>query len=218
LIVSIVMAALVTVAMGAVAWLGWRRWPHIDTGARWIVGGVWASFGLSLAMLVMVVLHRHTRVAHEFQLVLNTTATLLGFACWQPRPVPRRILLVLTGLFVVTWLAVWRLAGWDDPFSVVSAPIAHTLKTAAAGFTLIVLVRVTAERWTRQLWFWFATAVMLIYGTEVILDPFWQRAFGSRDDLLLAAYVFNQLAGLVGYGLMARGLWTTTSARRPDSL
>lgn len=204
--VAAVVGALVTLAMAGVAWLGWQRWPGLDPGGRWLVVAVAVSFALSLVMLALVVVRRPTRPAHEIQLLLSTAATLLGFAAWQRRPAARRVLHGLAAGFAVLWLAVLIGGGWDSPFSLISAPVGHTLKTAAAGFTLIVLVRSTFEPLTSQVWFWFGAAVMLIYGTEVILDPFWQRAFGVRDDLLMASYLFTQLVGLAGYGLMVRGL------------
>jgi hypothetical protein len=203
---SLVVGALVTVAMAVVGWLGWRRWSVLDAGGRWLVAGVGVSLATALVMLGMVLAGRPTRAVHEIQLLLQTSVTLNGFARWQRRRSARLALLWAAAAFAIVWVGVAVGERWVGPFSTVSAPIAHTLRAAAAGYTLIAMVQATPEQWTRHLWFWFSTATMLIYGTEVVLDPLWQRAFGVRDDLVFAAYVFNQLAGLAGYALMARGL------------
>lgn len=202
-----IVGGLVTLAMVVVAGLGARRWRRLDPGGRWMVAAVWVSVVTAGVMLGMVLAGRRTRAAHEIQLLLHTTLTLLGFAWWHPSRVGRWLILAGAAAFAAVWGWVLVTERWADPFSTVSAPIAHTVKVAAAGYSLIALVRVTPHGWTRQLWFWFGTATMLIFGTEVVLDPLWQRAFGVRDDLLLASYLFTQVVGLAGYGLMTRGLW-----------
>jgi hypothetical protein len=48
---------------------------------------------------------------------------------------------------------------------------------------------------------------MVIYGTSVILDPLWASVFGVRDDLSLAAFVVNTAGNVIGYVMIAWGIW-----------
>lgn len=202
---SVAASVLVTLAMGLVAWLGWRRWVGLDAGGRWIVGSVGTSLLGSLVSLGLVVARRPTRPVFEAQLLIETGLMVIGFASWQPRRVARRALIASVPVFALVWVGALT-QGPAGPFAPVSAPIGHALKVGAAALTLIALVRAVGEQWTRHLWFWFAAAVMLIYGTEVVLDPLMEGIYRVRDDLVLAAFAFHQLASLAGYLMMARGL------------
>jgi hypothetical protein len=83
--------------------------------------------------------------------------------------------------------------------------MAHLLRVGAAAFTLVVLVPRTTEHWTGQLWFWACLGIMLIYGSQVMLDPLWQQTWGVRADLVYAAYLFHQVLSAAGWLLIANG-------------
>ena len=201
-----VLASIVTVMMGLIVLIAWRRWGSLDSGARWIAGGAAVFFVWSLIAIATVVLGRRTRLFQEIPILLGTCCYLKGFADWQPRRGQRRLILAALVAFVGLWIVAQGVQGVTDRFSTISGPIHATMMTAAAGYTLITRVQATGERWTTQPWFWISTGFMLVYGTEAVLDPLWENIFGLRNDLVLAAGVVHHIGSIVGYALMIRGL------------
>jgi len=204
---SIVASALVTLAMALVVALSWRAWSALDQGARPIAVGVGVSLLGALISLGFVLRGRETRPIAELLLLIETSLVLWGMAAWQTGAGARRVLRLLVPIWALVWLGAQFLQGLNQPFSPITAPIGHTLKVGAAGYTLIIQFRATEGAWTRHLWFWFCTGIMLMYGTEIFLDPLWQRVFQVRDDLVFAAFFFNLIMNAAGYALMAWGLF-----------
>ncbi len=198
----LIAAAMVLVAVG-----GAVRWPRLDRGGRWLVGAVITSAVFIPFSLAMMFSGRSNRLLNEVALLAETTLMLIAFGWWQPTPPRRRVIWWTLAGFLASWLAAQAIQGRTADFSFVSIPVAGLVKVGAAGFTLVGLIQSTAGRWTDHLWFWASLGVMVIYGTEVILDPLWLQAFGVRDDLSVAAFAVNTVGNVVGYGLIGRGLW-----------
>jgi hypothetical protein len=206
MVVSIIASSLVALAMALVAGLGWRHWRRLDAGARPIVIGVALSVVGVLVSLAFIAAHRTTRPVQEVLVLAETGLVLWGMAAWQTGAGARTVLRVLIPIWVVAWIGAQVVQGADQPFSPISAPIGHTLKVGSAAYTLIVRFRATDAAWTGQLWFWFCTGIMLIYGTGIFLDPLLQGVFRARPDLLFAGFLFNLVLNVIGYLVMARGL------------
>jgi len=195
---SIVASAMVTLAMALVVALSWRAWTSLDRGARPIAVGVGLSLVGALISLGFVLRGWATRPIAEGLLLIETSLVLWGMAAWQTNRRPARVLRLMIPGWGVVWLAAQFLQGPAEPFSPITAPIGHTLKVGAAAYTLIIRFRATEGDWTRHLWFWFCTGIMLMYGTEIFLDPLWQRVFPVRDDLVFAAFFFNLVMNAIG--------------------
>lgn len=204
---GIYLGYLITAAMVAVALGGLGRWSRLDRGGRWLVAALVTSAAFVPLSLVVMYSGRSNRLVNEVSLLAETTLILVAFGRWQPTARRRRVLAWTTAGFLVAWTTAQVVQGVDSPFMFASVPVAGLVKVAAAGYTLIGLIQSTDARWTDALWFWAALGVMVIYGTEVILDPFWLQSFGVRNDLALAAFAVNVVGNLVGYGLIGRGLW-----------
>lgn len=202
-----VLATLVTLVMALVLGVGVGRWKHLDGGAHLVTLGVGTFLALALVSMALALLNRPTRLVQEGPILVGTLLIVAGFSRWQATRGQRVVAIGLGVLFGVSWgLAQW-LQGTAPLFSEISGPLHSVTLCAVAGFTLVGQVRVSVERWTDELWFWVSVGVMVIYGTEVVLDPLMADMFGSRDDLVKVAYYFHQLASALGWLLVARGLW-----------
>jgi hypothetical protein len=215
----VVLATSNTLSMvAAVVAAGWR-WPRLPRGIRLIVSGtaIFASYSLIAAPLSRAGVR--TRLLQEGPILLGALMYLIGFAALQPQPRQRRLLGATAFVFVVLWgLAQWA-QGVRADFSEISGPIHASILAAASGYTLVNLVRVTQDQWTSQVWYWVCIGLMLVYGTEVLLDPLMANVFGVRNDLILFPYYFHQVASSVGYLLMAVGLSRArVPSRRSDRL
>ena len=201
------LAHLVAAAVVLAAVIGWLRWPRLDRGGRWLVGGVTVSAAFLPLMLALLLAGRSNRLVHEFEMLLETVAMVIAFGWWQPDSRRQQRAWWLLGLFLVLWVGAQAIQGLDSDFSYVSAPIAGLVKVGAAGYTLVGRVQAARGRWTDNLWFWAAVGIMVIYGTGVILDPVWFQVFRARDDLVVTAFVIYVAGNVLGYLLIARGLW-----------
>ena len=198
---------LITAAMVLVAVIGAVRWPRLDRGGRWLVSGVAISAVFIPFSLGLLFTGRSNRLLNEFSMLAETVLIVAAFAWWQPTEHRRRVVWWIEAGFIVAWLGAQWIQGWSAEFSYISVPIAGLVKVGAAGYTLLGRVQSTEGRWTDHLWFWATSGIMVIYGTEVILDPLWVQVFGIRDDLGLAAFVVNTVGNVLGYLMIVRGLW-----------
>lgn len=209
---GIVLGYLVSAAIVVAATMGWLRWRLLDLGGRWVVGSLTVSVLFIPVALWGLYALGETRRINEVAMLLETCLFGIAFAAWQPTPRRSRVVRLVIGLFVVYWIAAQLIQGAGAQFSYLSGPVASLVRVALAGYTLLGRVPATRERWTDQLWFWAAIAVMVISGTGVILDPVWMQVFRVRNDLVLAMFGIYVVGNVIGYGLIARGLW---SLRRP---
>lgn len=213
----VVLASLVTGLMGLATAAGLRRWRRLDWAVRLIVICVAIHFLTAIASIVVILAGYRNRLLMEVPNFLATLAALGGFALWQPRPHQRRLVLGGAGLFVVLWVIAQAAQGTTADFSVYSGPLHAIALCAAAGFTLVTRVRVTADRWTGEVWFWICLALMLDFGTEVILAPLTLGLVELRRDLVVAAFYVHLVAGILGYGVMAWALWRVGAGAGPDT-
>lgn len=204
---GLILGGVIASAMVIVAAAGALRWPRLDRGGRWFMGAVMVSVAFIPFSLGLIAAGHSNRLLNELALLGETSLILVGFAWWQPEARSRRVLWGILAGFLVSWIVAQAIQGRAAAFSVVSIPVAGLVKVGAAGFTLVSLVRSIDGRWTDHLWFWAALGVMVIYGTEVILDPLWLQAFGLRNDLVVGAFAVNTVGNVVGYALIGRGLW-----------
>lgn len=195
----------VGVLMGVVLATSVHRWPSLDRGQRWVARGVGVFFLLFLVAFPMAILGRRTRLVQEVPILLGTLCYLAAFASWQPVRALRQAVYGGMGLFAALWVAAQWLQGLEDNFSTISGPIHGTAIMAAGSLTLIANARVGTARWTEQSWFWVAVGFMLVYGTEVLLDPILHRIFPTRDDLANWAFGFHQVCSIIGYLMVWRG-------------
>ena len=192
--------------MGVVVIGAWRRWPRLDWGQRWVASGIAVFFTLYLVATPMAVMHRKTRLVQELPILLGTLALLQGFATWQPNVSYRRALRLIQVGFVLLWSWAQVLQGLRNDFSTISGPIHAAVIATAAGLTLIAQAQFGSDRWTDQGWFWISVGLMVVYGTEVLLDPLLDRIFRVRDDLANLAFGFHQVLSVAGYLLVLRGV------------
>ena len=170
------------------------------------MAGIGVFFAFSVISLVLVLAGiRNTQLLEVPQLV-GTLFLIAGFAAWQPRPVYRRIVIGGGLVYVVLWVFAQWVQGIHADFSVVSAPLNALVVLATAGFTLVTRVQASSEQWTTGLWFWFAIGSMVVFGSEIILEPLWANVFGVRNDLAELANWFRLLLGSTGYCLIIWGL------------
>jgi hypothetical protein len=134
---------------------------------------------------------------------------MAGFAEWQGTPRGRRLVLAAAAAYAVFWVVLELTTHRTGPFHPVLGPVRAMLVVGVAGVTLISRVRATSDRWTGQFWFWSCAAFMLIFGTEVVLDPLLDLTYSLRQDLGLAAFAFHQGVTVVAYLMIARSLWRT---------
>ena len=198
---------LITAAMVLVSVGGALRWRRLDRGGRCFVGAVGASTAFVPFSLALLFAGRSNHLLNEVSLLVETGLILAAFAWWQPTAARQRVMWWIEVGFVTTWIVAQAIQGPAADFSYISIPVAGLVKVGAAGFTLVGRIQAADGRWTDSLWFWTTLGVMVIYGTEVVLDPLWAQALGMRDDLSVAAFAVNTVGNVVGYGLMARGLW-----------
>lgn len=197
---------LIAAAMVLVTVIGALRWRRLDQGGRWFVAAVAVSAAFIPFSLRLLFAGQSNRLLNESSLLSETALIIAAFAWWQPTEHRRRVVWGILGGFVVAWLVAQWVQGRSAEFSYVSIPLAGLVKVGAAGYTLVGRVQSTEGRWTDHLWFWATSGVMVIYGTEVILDPLWAQVFGVRDDLSLAAGVVNTLGNVLGYVMIAWGI------------
>ena len=207
-----VLGSAIAAAMVLVAAVGAVRWSRLDRGGRWFVGAVMVSAAFIPFSLGIIFGGGSNRLLNEASLLAETVLILIGFAWWQPSGGRHRVIWGILAGFVVSWVVAQAIQGRQADFSVVSIPVADLVKVGAAGFTLVTLVRSIDGRWTDHFWFWAALGIMVIYGTGVLLDPLWFQTFGLRNDLVIAAFAVNTLGQVVGYALIARGLWRLPAA------
>jgi hypothetical protein len=203
---GLLLGYLVAAAMVLVVVIGGIRWARLDRGGRWLVIAVAISVAFLPVSLWMALNNRPNRLLNDVEYLIRIVVMVVAFAVWLPEDRRRRVWWVIPA-FVVLWSVAQAIQGLDADFGYVSFPIAGLVAVGVAGYTLVTLVQATAGRWTDNLWFWAATGVMVIYGTAVILDPLWFQLFRVRDDLMLAAFAVNVTGNLIGYVLIARGLW-----------
>ncbi len=206
---------LITAAMVLVAVLGAVRWPGLDRGGRWLVAAVAVSAGFVPFSLWLVFAGRSNRLLNEGSVLCETLLLLVAMAWWQPTDRRRQVSWLIAAGFVLAWIAAQVIQGRAAEFSFLSVPIAGLVKVGAAGYTLLGRVQSTEGRWTDHLWFWATSGIMIMYGTEVILAPTWAQVFGVRDDLAFAAFVVNTVGNVLGYLMIARGLWRLGPAGSP---
>ena len=198
---------LITAAMVLVTAIGAFRWRRLDRGGRWLVAAVAVSAAFIPFSLWLVFAGRSNRPLNEASILSETALIIAAFAWWQPTEHRRRVVWRILAGFVAGWLGAQWIQGRSADFSFISVPIAGLVKVGAAGYTLVGRVQSTEGRWTDHLWFWATSGIMVIYGTGVILDPLWAQVFGVRDDLGLAAFVVNTLGNILGYLMIAWGIW-----------
>ncbi len=198
---------LITAAMVLVTVIGAFRWRRLDRGGRWLVTAVAVSAAFIPFSLWLVFAGRSNRPLNEASILSETVLIIAAFAWWQPTEHRRRVVWWIELGFVAGWLGAQWIQGRSADFSFISVPIAGLVKVGAAGYTLVGRVQSTEGRWTDHLWFWATSGVMVIYGTGVILDPLWAQVFGVRDDLGLAAFVVNTAGNVLGYVMIAWGIW-----------
>jgi hypothetical protein len=203
-----------TLTMGLVLIGAALRWRGLDTGARRIVAGVGVSFGYALVALPLVLLGIRTTQIREIPQLIGALCLLGGFHAWQPKPSQRAVVRGGVGVFLGLWVVGQLVQGFHSDFSPISQPLRAFAITAAAGFTLVNRVQVGAEEWTAQLWFWFAVGLMVVHGTEAILEPLMINMFGVRNDLVGIAFGLQLLSACAGYGLMSSGLFRWGPARK----
>ncbi|MEO8451276.1 MAG: hypothetical protein ABI647_15890 [Gemmatimonadota bacterium] len=206
---SLACSSLVMVAMVLVASLGWRRWRLLDNGGRWIVRAVVVMTVFSAVMLVMVIRGPDTTTVEALEWLAGGLLLLAGFAEWQATSRGRRLVLAAAVAYAVFWFALELSTHRTGPFHPILGPVRAMVVVGAAGVTLISRVKTTYGRWTGELWFWSCAAFMLIFGTEVVLDPLLDSTNGVRQDLSIAAFAFHQAVTLVAYLMIARSLWQT---------
>ena len=148
---------------------------------------------------------QRTRLVQELPILAGTLCYLVAFSKWQSLPAARVLIRGGMILFVAMWIAAQFVQGLADNFSTVSGPIHGTMIMAAGSVTLIAHARAGTDRWTTRAWFWVSTGFMLIYGTEVLLDPLLHRIFQVRDDLGNLAFAFHQISSAIGYLLVFHG-------------
>ncbi len=209
---GLLLGYVVAAAMVAVTVIGWVRWRRLDSGGRWLVVAVTVTVALLPISLWLIYGGRSNRLLNEGEYLVQTVLLVAAFAQWQPGDRRRRRVWWVVPWFVAAWAVAQLIQGLDADFSFVSAPVAGLVKVAVAGYTLVGQVEGSPGRWTDNLWFWAATGVMVIYGTAVILDPLWFQLFRVRDDLALAAFGVNVTGNVIGYLLIARGLWRLRGA------
>lgn len=204
------LGTLVTLALTVTTVRGALRWRSLDRGTRLVVVGVAVFTAAAYVALVLATLGQRTRIVYEGSKLFGTVLIVVGLSRWQPRPAQRRAVAVLAIVFAVCWAAAQWLQGVDADFSTVSGPLHAMALSVAAGITLVTQVRVSAERWTEQVWFWTSVGLMTVYGTEVVFDPFMAGVFQIRADLVALAFYFHQFASAIGWGLVAIGVWRAT--------
>ncbi len=203
---------LITAAMVLVAAFGAFRWRRLDRGGQWLVAAVGVSAAFIPFSLWLVFAGRSNRLLNEASLLSETLLILVAFWWWQPTAHRRRVVAWTLAGFLLAWLGAQWIQGRAAAFSFISVPIAGLVKVGAAGYTLVGRVQATESRWTDHLWFWATSGIMVIYGTGVILDPLWAQVFGVRDDLGLAAFIVNTVGNVIGYLMIAWGLWRLRAA------
>lgn len=205
--IYVILASGVTLGMAAVTVVGFIRWARLDLGGRLIVVAIAVHLAMALGSLTIVLLGYRTRLFQEVPQLIGTLLTLLGFRAWQPEAWQRRAVSVGIVALAVGWVVAQYLQGRDALFSTIASPLHATFICAAAGLTMVTRVRITAGRWTGQLWYWFAVGLLIDYGTEVLLVPVVETAFGTRSDLVFIPSYIHLVGGIVGYGLMTWGVW-----------
>lgn len=203
----------VGVLMGVILAMSWHRWSELDAGQRWIARGLGLFFLLFLIAFPMAIMGRRTRLVQEVPILLGTLCYLAAFASWQTFRATERLIRFGMVVFVGLWIAAQWLQGLQNNFSTISGPIHGTVIMAAGSVTLIAKARVATHRWTAQSWFWIAVGFMLVYGTEVLIDPLHQRIFGLREDLATWAFGFHQVCSILGYLLVLRGFVRPSQVR-----
>lgn len=197
---------LITAAMVLVAVVGAVRWGRLDHGGRWLVAAVAVSAGFVPFSLWQVFAGRSNRLINEASILCETILLLVALAWWQPTASRRRVVWWIVAGYALAWLAAQQVQGLEAKFGYLSYPIASLVKVAAAGYTLLGLVQSTDARWTDHLWFWATSGIIVMYGTQVILTPLWAEVSGRRD-LEVAAFAVSTVGNVVGYLMIARGLW-----------
>ena len=196
----------IAVAIVLVAVIGGVRWRRLDQGGRWLVAAVAVSAGFVPFSLWQVFAGPSNRLVNEASIFCETILLLLALAWWQPTPSRRRVVWRVTAGYALAWVVAQWIQGWGADFSYLSLPIAGLVKVGAAGYTLLGRVQATDGQWTDHLWFWATSGIMVMYGAEVILAPLWAEVSG-RNDLALAAFAVNTVGNVLGYLMIARGLW-----------
>ena len=204
--VLVVVGLLVTLSMGIAVAVGVRRWRALDRGQRWIVVGLAIFLGLAFLSLGLGMSGRKTRLVQELPVLAGTLCFLIGLTSWQPSDWSRSSLRVMQVAFASLWVAAQFLQGWKDDFSTVSGPIHATAIMVGASVTLITFARVGPGRWTTHPWFWICIGMMVVYGTEVLLEPLMHQIYPVRADLVAVAYVFHDVFSIVGWAIVTRGL------------
>ena len=166
-------------------------------------------FGMTEARILLGKRGIPTARMEALEWLCSATLLVIGFAEWQTSRRARFAMRGLAAAYVLFWFALELSSKRTAPFHPVLGPVHAMAIVGAAGLTLIARVRSTYERWTGQFWFWACAGFMLIFGTEVVLDPLLDFTYASRQDLSDAAFSFHQGVTVVGYLLIARSLWHT---------
>jgi len=212
--ISIGLGIVETLLMGVILFEGGRRWRVLDRGARRVVSGIGVFFTFSVISLPLVLTGFRNAQLLEVPQLIGTLCLIAGFAAWQPRVTYGRIVIGLAVAYVILWVFAQWIQGIKGDFSVVSAPLNTLVVLATAGFTLVTRVQASSEQWTMELWFWFAIGSMIVFGSEIILEPLWANVFGVRNDLAELANWFRLLLGSTGYSLIIWGLRSLGPASR----
>ncbi len=208
------LGTLVTLALTVTTVRGAVHWRALDLGTKLLVLGVASFTAAAYVSLVLASIGQRTRFVYEGSKLFGTVLVVVGLSRWQPRPSQRRLVAGLAVVFAICWAVAQWLQGVDAEFSTVSGPLHAMALSAAAGITIVCQVRVSAERWTEQVWFWTSVGLMTVYGTEVVFDPFMAGVFTIRADLVAVAFYFHQFASAIGWGLVAVGVWRATRIGR----
>ncbi len=212
------LAATETALMAVVVYWGVRRWSVLDRGGRLHIVSIAIHLAYAMVAAPLSLRGVRTRVLQEGPQLIAMVLALAGFAAWQPRRWQRLAMLGALGAYVVTWGVAQYLQGTTADFSLISGPAQIIFVTAAAGFTLVTRVQVTYERWTAEFWFWLCTGLMVIYGATVVFEPLMANLFGDRNDLVQLAYHARLVLAIVGYVMIAWGVWNidrpATAGRR----